>query len=91
MIKRFINWWNHKTPPVPEWLACSIQPVVREAWASGFTVSSDIARREAAWVATAATLQLITTREADGSFGRTWRVTKEGIRFLEEYWENEIK
>lgn len=63
--------------------------VVYQGWAGGFTVASDLARREAGWVAVAATLGLITTREADGSFGRVWYVTEGGIRFINNYWDTE--
>jgi hypothetical protein len=47
------------------------------------TVSSDAARLEAAYVAKAASMGLISTRAADGSWGRRWRLTSAGLMCLE--------
>lgn len=86
MIKAFINWWKGVTATVP--YPHEVYGIVYAAWSGGFTVSSDTARAQAVYVAIASTLQLITTREADGSFGRTWYVTKAGVEFMDNYWED---
>lgn len=87
MFRSFLRWWKGEYH-LPEILGREMYQVVYQAWAGGFTVSSNMARTNAAWVSVAATLGLITTREADGSFGRTWYVTQAGIGFLNNYWEN---
>lgn len=91
MIKAFLKWWNSSevTSAILK-LAFShnMYEVVYQSWAGGITVSSDLARREAGWVAAAASLGLITTRESDGSFGRTWYVTQAGIGYLDNYWKD---
>jgi hypothetical protein len=83
------RWWFGTDPTLVEltW-DHEMYQVVYQAWAGGFTVSSDVARRNAGHVAMASGLGLITTREPDESFGRTWYVTIEGIDYLNAYWEN---
>lgn len=90
LIQTLIRWWRGTDPALAQhaWDDELLQ-VVHQAWAGGFTVSSDLARSKTAHVAMAATLGLITTREPDGSFGRTWYVTQAGIGFLEDYWEDD--
>lgn len=85
MIKAFLNWWHGADP---HHYIYELSEVLSEAYSGGFTVSSDMARAQAGWVAMAATLQLITTREPDGSYGRTWFITKAGIDYLDTYWDN---
>jgi hypothetical protein len=89
MVSTFINWWNRSPDSLPASLSVdhSLYEVVYTAWAGGFTVASDMARRSASYVAIAASCGYITTREADNSFGRSWYVTTEGIKFLHKYWE----
>ena len=62
-------------------------PLLEEAWTTGFTVSSDFARKHAEIVAMAASLQLITTRITRDLYGRHWQVTSKGLRFLNEHKE----
>ena len=82
MLKAISNWWNGVTSvPYPR----EVYGIVYSAWSGGFTVASDTARSQAAYVAVAATLGMITTREPDGSFGRTWYVTKVGVEFMDDY------
>ena len=57
---------------------------LRDLHHRGFiTVSSDQARLEAAYVAKAASMALISTQCADGSYGRRWRLTSTGLMCLE--------
>lgn len=89
MIKRFVLWFMGETRrPVPMEYGQDFYAVIYCAWAGGFTVSSDLARKESAWVAMASCLGLISTMEPDGSFGRTWYATPRGFEFLKQYWEN---
>jgi hypothetical protein len=50
----------------------------------GFTVMSDFAQRNMVYVAMAASLQLITTRVEKNTYGRVWRITSKGLRWLNE-------
>lgn len=54
------------------------------AWLSGFAVQSNFARENAGRVAMAASMQLITTRIAEGIYNGTWQITAKGIRLLNE-------
>jgi hypothetical protein len=89
MLQAFMKWWGRGPDEVPEDLSVdrSLYGVVWQAWAGGFTVSSDMARSNAAHVAIAASLGLITTGEpSGGSFGRTWYATSSGLTYLDAYW-----
>lgn len=57
--------------------------VVLEAYTSAFSVQSDFARREAEFVAMAASLGLLTTKVHRNVFSRHWRPTVKGLMFLE--------
>jgi len=83
MLKAFLKWWKGGYMDVP--YPREVYGIVYSAWSGGFTVASDTARSQAAYVAVAATLGMITTREPDGSFGRTWYVTKVGVEFMDDY------
>jgi uncharacterized tellurite resistance protein B-like protein len=61
-----------------------LRRIVEEAWRTGFTVMSDIAQAHMAEVAMAASLNLITTRIDKDQFGRVWRITTKGLRWLNE-------
>lgn len=63
--------------------------VVARAQLSPFTVQSDFARENAAVVAQAATLGFIGTRRPDGSFGRSYMVTRKGALYLEQQQQEE--
>lgn len=58
--------------------------VVQEAHRYGFTCKSDFARRQAAYVAMAASLQLISTKVTNGIYSLEWRPTVQGLMFLNE-------
>jgi hypothetical protein len=62
----------------------TLREVVRRARLDGFTVMSDFCQRHMALVAMAASMQLITTRVEANTYGRVWRVTNKGLRWLEE-------
>jgi hypothetical protein len=68
--------------PTPE--QGGLLAVVEEAWRGGFSIQGDFFRRFAPYCAMAASLALITTREEAGLFGRRWRVTNKGLRWLNE-------
>lgn len=85
IIQAILKWFRGIESPVS--FQHDLYEVVSCAWSGGFTVSSDFARSESGWVAMAATLGLISTREADGSYGRTWFVTQAGIGYIERYWD----
>jgi hypothetical protein len=57
--------------------------VVLEAYKNAFSVQSDFARREAEFVAMAASLGLLTTKVHRNVFSRHWRATVKGLMFLE--------
>lgn len=56
--------------------------VLRKAWRTGFTVSSDFARRNAEYVALAASKGLISTRDRANTYTRNWQVTVLGLKWL---------
>lgn len=51
---------------------------------NGLSVAANRARTEAAALAAAASLGLLTTENADGSFGRVWRPTTAGYLWVRE-------
>jgi hypothetical protein len=69
---------------LPEANKRTLKPVLSEAYRVGFTVQSGFARTHAELVACAASLGLITTQNDDGVFGRDWRITMKGLRWLNE-------
>jgi hypothetical protein len=58
--------------------------VVSQAYETGFATSSNFAREKASEVAMAASLGFITTRISTNLYGRMWRPTIAGLRFLNE-------
>lgn len=58
--------------------------VVHEAYVRSFTVKSDYARNNAAFVAMAASLGLISTRVTKGVYSFEWRPTGTGLALLRE-------
>ena len=61
-----------------------LRRVVDEAWTRGFTVLNNFARAHMAEVAMAASLGLITTKVDKSTYGRVWRITSKGLRWLNE-------
>ena len=68
----------------PKRIEKDLAPILFEAWKSGFAVSSNFARQQAPYVAMAASMQLITTRIAEGLYSSQWLITAKGIRLLNE-------
>jgi hypothetical protein len=63
---------------------CAPRNVLQHIWLTGrLRVQSDYARQQAAEIAMAASLGLITTREPNSRYGRDWRLTAKGLRLLE--------
>jgi hypothetical protein len=60
-----------------------VADIVHRAWLMGIPIQSDWARLNGQAVSAAASLGLITSFDG-GRFSRTWRVTAEGMQFLEE-------
>lgn len=61
-----------------------LRRVMSRAWQDTFSVMSNFAQKNMALVAMAASLQLITTRVTSNEFGRVWRITNKGLRWLNE-------
>ena len=57
--------------------------VIIEAHRHGFSVQSDFARKQADYVAMAASMDLISTRIFGNAYGRIWRPTVGGLTFLQ--------
>ena len=58
--------------------------VVEAAYIAPFTVKSDFARKNAEYVAAAASKHLISTQFDKNTFHRVWRVTAKGLRYINE-------
>lgn len=60
-------------------------PVLRRAWESPFTTRSDFAREHIETVAMAACLGLLTVKHHNtlNEWGKTWRITAQGLQLLE--------
>jgi hypothetical protein len=58
--------------------------ILLRVYRSGISLQSDYTRSFDQEVAAMASLGLITTKEAPHVFGRTWRITEEGLRLLRE-------
>lgn len=57
--------------------------MLERAWSAPFTTRSDFARLYPEQIAIAACRGLITTQSTRIKWGRTWRLTSEGLRLLE--------
>lgn len=69
--------------PIQE-CAKSLETILRLAWTQGFSIQSNFARENAADVAIAASLGLITTKLKGNTFGTRWLITKQGLGVLNE-------
>jgi hypothetical protein len=58
--------------------------VVIKAYMDGISIQSDWFRYNAQLVAAAASMGFISTKTTNGFFGRTWRPTHAGMRWLHE-------
>ncbi len=70
-------------PTHTEELADALWDVLNRAYNEGMTVQSDFARQNAQGVAAAASMGYLTTAYG-GGYGRVWRVTGLGLKWLEE-------
>jgi hypothetical protein len=67
----------------------ALRTVLNEAWKGGFSLQGDFFRKHAEVVCMAASLNLISTRESANLYGRRWRITSKGLRWLnEQFLEN---
>jgi hypothetical protein len=62
----------------------SMERVLHEAYLRPFKVQSDFAREFAQEVGALSSMGYITTAEAPGFYGRTWRCTGYGMEHLRE-------
>lgn len=62
----------------------TLNQVLHRVYRKGLPLQSDFARQHDQEIAALASLGLITTKEAPHQYGRTWRITGEGLVFLKE-------
>lgn len=62
----------------------SLKHLLHQVYIKPMAIQSDVARRDAALVAMAASMGLITTQISSQQFGRDWRVTNKGLLLLNE-------
>lgn len=60
----------------------NLTEVMIAAWDGGFFTRSNVARKNAEEVASAACLGLITTQTIEKSYGKVWRITPRGCDLL---------
>lgn len=60
----------------------TLTEILAKAWDSPFATKSNFAREAADGIAVLSYMRLLTTKQTDGVYGNTWRVTPEGLRFL---------
>lgn len=58
--------------------------VIHEAYKRGFSIASNFARENIAYVAMAASMQMITTKVTKDVYSREWRPTTMGLALLAE-------
>ena len=58
--------------------------LLQQVYLKPLAVQGDLARREAATVAMAASMGLISTQIDPHTFGRDWRITNKGLLLLKE-------
>lgn len=61
-----------------------VYAVLRRAWRMPFTLQSNFARNNTAFVAMAACKGLITTKIKGNQYGHLWRITRTGLQMLNE-------
>lgn len=62
----------------------TLNQVLHRVFRLGLPLQSNFARTYDQEIAALASLGLITTKEAPHQYGRTWRITEEGLGFLKE-------
>lgn len=65
-------------------IPAAIRALLRKVYIKPMAIQSNTARRDAALVAMAASMGLITTQIGSHQFGREWRVTNRGLLLLNE-------
>lgn len=78
-----------KQKPIDPKMATAMDAVVTVAYMGGFAVQSNYARSFSSEVAAAASMGLITTENIDGTYGRIWRPTTDGLLWCRELRESE--
>lgn len=61
-----------------------LNEVLHRVYRKGLPLQANFARIHDQEIAALASLGLITTKEAPHQYGRTWRITAEGLVFLKE-------
>jgi len=61
-----------------------LKHLLHQVYIKPMAIQSNVARRDAALVAMAASMGLITTQISSLQFGREWRVTNKGLLLLNE-------
>lgn len=74
---------------IDEELAQKLDVVLTGAYMDGISVQSNAARTYADAVAAAASMGLLTTETAEGTYGRIWRPTGAGYLWIRELRESQ--
>jgi hypothetical protein len=61
-----------------------LKHLLHQVYIKPMAIQSNVARRDAALVAMAASMGLITTQISSHQFGRDWRITNRGLLLLNE-------
>jgi hypothetical protein len=61
-----------------------LKRLLHQVYIKPMAIQSNVARRDAALVAMAASMGLITTQISSHQFGRDWRITNRGLLLLNE-------
>jgi hypothetical protein len=61
-----------------------LKHLLHQVYIKPVAIQSNVARRDAALVAMAASMGLITTQISSHEFGRDWRITNKGLLLLNE-------
>ncbi len=62
----------------------TINEILHRVYRHGLSLQSNLVREFDQEVAALASLRLITTKEAPQTYGRTWRITEEGLSLLRD-------
>lgn len=62
----------------------TINEVLHRVYRKGLPLQANYSRTHDQEIAALASLGFITTKEAPHFYGRTWRITKEGLSFLKD-------
>lgn len=62
----------------------TLNDVLHRVYRKGLPLQADFSRTHAQEIAALASLGFISTKEAPHFYGRTWRITKEGLTFLKD-------